>query len=83
MAMALPTAAERGTGASLIGAYLLVVALLVALLVACILVPSAVMGRPRQSFRRRVQENPALRAAVEDDLASWRDPCGNAGFGPF
>lgn len=79
MAAAAPTAAERGTSVSLIGAYLLIVALLVA----CIAVPSAVMGRARQSFRRRVQENGVLRQAVEEDLATWRDPYGNAGYGPL
>jgi hypothetical protein len=79
MAMVLPTAAERGTSVPLIGTYLLVVALLVA----CIVVPSAVLGRARESFRLRVQANPELRSAVEQDLAAWRDPHGNAGYGPL
>ncbi len=79
MATTLPAAAERGTTLALIGAYLLIVALLVA----CILVPSTVMGRGRQSFRRRVQANPELRRAVEDDLATWRDPYGNGTYGPL
>jgi hypothetical protein len=79
LATALPAAAERGTGVALIGAYFLVVALLVA----CILVPSTVMGRARPSFRRRLHTDPGLRKAVEDDLATWRDPNGNAGYGPL
>ncbi|MFJ6155365.1 hypothetical protein ACIQF8_00320 [Pseudarthrobacter sp. NPDC092184] len=79
MVMVLPTAAEQGTTVSLVGAYLLVVALLVA----CIVVPSAVLGRARESFRLRVQSNPELRRAVEQDLAIWRDPHGNAGYGPL
>jgi hypothetical protein len=74
-----PAAAERGTTIALIGAYLLIVALLAA----CILAPSAVMGRARQSFRRRVQTDPHLRAAVEQDLATWRDSSGTAGYGPL
>jgi hypothetical protein len=77
----LPAAAARGnaTLALLAGAYLLILALLVA----CILVPSAVLGRARQSFRQRVASDPALRRAVEEDLATWRDPHGNAGYGPL
>jgi hypothetical protein len=57
--------------------------LLLALLVACIIVPSAVLGRARESFRLRVQTNPGLRRAVEEDLAVWRDPYGNAAYGPL
>ena len=53
------------------------------LLVAWILVPSVVLGRARQSFRRRVEVNPVLRAAVEDDLATWRDPHGDGSYGPL
>ena len=77
----LPAAADRGDGTVLVlaGTFLLIVALLVA----CILVPSVVLGRARQSFRLRVQSNPELRSAVEQDLAVWRDPYGNAGYGPL
>jgi hypothetical protein len=71
--LGLPGAA-RGTATFV--ALICVHLLTVALLVACIAVPSTVMGRARQSFRRRVQENPHLRRAVEDDLATWRDPHG-------
>ncbi len=31
----------------------------------------------------QVQEDPAFRKAVEEDLATWRDPYGNAGYGPL
>jgi hypothetical protein len=81
LSTSLPAVADRGDGTVLVlvGTFLLIVALLVA----CILVPSAVMERARQSFRRRVQEDQVLRAAVEDDMATWRDPYGNAGYGPL
>ena len=81
LAAALPGLASRGTTTliEVIGAYFLIVILLVA----CIFVPSVVLGRARQSFRRRVQANPVLRAAVEDDLATWRDPYGTATYGPL
>jgi hypothetical protein len=81
LATALPGLASRGTSTlvAVIGAYLLIVILLVA----CIVIPSVVLGRARQSFRRRVQANAVLRAAVEDDLATWRDPYGNATYGPL
>lgn len=81
LASALPGIAARGTATlvALIGAYLLIVMFLVAV----ILVPSVVMGRARQSFRRRVRSDPVLRAAVEEDLATWRAPYGNAAYGPL
>lgn len=77
----LPSAAAKGgaTAATLVGGYVL----MLALLVACIIVPSTVLGRARQSFRLRVQTNPSLRRAVEEDLAVWRDPYGNAAYGPL
>lgn len=77
----LPSAAAKGgaTAATLTGSFVL----MLLLLVACIVVPSAVMGRARQSFRQRVQADPALHRAVEEDLAVWRDPYGNAGYGPL
>lgn len=79
LATAFPAAVERGTSGALIGAYLLIVALLCA----CILVPSIVLGRSRQSFRRRLDVDLNLRKAVETDLATWRDPYGTAGYGPL
>ncbi|WP_104172106.1 hypothetical protein [Arthrobacter sp. Y81] len=79
--VSLPGIASRGTTTlvTVIGAYLLIVILLVT----CIFVPSVVLGRARQSFRRRVRANPVLRTAVEDDLATWRDPYGTASYGPL
>ncbi|MDQ0663573.1 MFS family permease [Arthrobacter ulcerisalmonis] len=81
LSMYLPSVTAKGNGAAttLVGAFVLILALLVA----CIVVPSTVMGRARQSFRLRVQANPELRSAVEQDLAVWRDPYGNAGYGPL
>ena len=81
LAMYLPRAIAKddGTAATLVGSFVLILALLVA----CIVVPSAVMGRARQSFRLRILSNPELRRAVEQDLAVWRDPHGNAGYGPL
>jgi len=81
LAASLPGITSRGTTTlvAVIGAFLL----LVLFLVTCFLVPSVVMGRARQSFRRRVQTDPLLRAAVEGDLATWRDPYGNATYGPL
>lgn len=80
-ATTLPNAAAQGpaTVAAIISGYVLTVLLLVA----CIVVPSVVMGRARQSFRRRMGTDSRLRAAVENDLARWRDPYGNAGYGPL
>lgn len=81
LAPALPGIASRGaaTLVAVTGAYLLTVIFLMAR----ILVPSVVTGRARQSFRRRIQADPVLRAAVEGDLATWRDPYGNAAYGPL
>ncbi|WP_457950817.1 hypothetical protein ACTAQI_09845 [Pseudarthrobacter sp. alpha12b] len=77
----LPSAAAKGDGTAttLVGGFVLILALLVA----CIVIPSTVMGRARQSFRLRVQANPGLRRAVEEDLAVWHDPYGNTGYGPL
>ncbi|MDQ0664734.1 hypothetical protein QFZ35_003232 [Arthrobacter ulcerisalmonis] len=74
-----PSAQSNGRAGAVIGSFLL----FTGILTACILVPSAVMGRSRQSFRRRVQTDPVLRQAVEADLATWRDPYGNAAYGPL
>ena len=81
MILALPSAVAKGAGevTIVVGIYVL----LLALLVACIIVPSAVLGRARESFRLRVHTNPSLRRAVEEDLAVWRDPYGNAAYGPL
>ncbi|MFK0041581.1 hypothetical protein ACIQTW_17250 [Paenarthrobacter sp. NPDC090517] len=81
LATVMPGAVARGgtTVITLTGCYVL----MVALLVVCILIPSAVLSRARQSFRQRVEENPFFRNAVVEDLATWRDPYGNAGYGPL
>lgn len=81
LAIYLPSAIAKGDGAAttLVGAF----ALTVAILAACIVVPSTVIGRARESFRRRVRTDPALRKALEEDLATWRDPYGNAAYGPL
>lgn len=80
LAAAAPGIADRGGAAltSVGGAYVFVVALLVA----AILVPSVVMGRARQSFRRRIEADPGLRSAVEHDLATWHDRHGIS-YGPL
>jgi len=81
LATVMPGAIARG-GTSVItlaGCFVL----MVALLVVCILIPSAVISSARQSFRQKVQEDPVFRKAVEEDLATWRDPYGNAGYGPL
>jgi len=74
-----PSASVNGTAGTLLGAYLL----FTVLLTVCILVPSVVMGRARDSFRQRLQTEPGLREAAEHDLVTWRDPYGNAGYGPL
>ncbi|MBE1577708.1 hypothetical protein ACFORH_10990 [Amycolatopsis roodepoortensis] len=67
------------TVAALIGAYILIMLLLVA----CLLVPSTIMGRSRATFRRKLQSDAQFRALVEEDLLTWRDPVGNASYGPL
>jgi len=81
LAAAAPGIASRGVGTAtgLAGAYIL----FVLLLVTCIVIPSSVLGRARESFRRRAQPGQPLRAALEADLATWRDPVGNASYGPL
>ncbi|TQJ36763.1 hypothetical protein [Arthrobacter sp. SLBN-122] len=79
LATTVPSAVANGTIGAVIGSFLL----FTAILTACILVPSTVMGRSRQAFRRRLHTDPVLRQAVEADLATWRDPYGNASYGPL
>ena len=67
------------TAISMIGAYIL----LMLFLAACILVPSTIMGRSRERFRRKVQSDARFRALLEEDLLTWRDPVGNASYGPL
>lgn len=76
-----PGMASRGaaTVTGLVGAYVL----FVLVLTACIVVPSAIQGRARESFRKRATTDPALRSLLEQDVATWRDPVGNASYGPL
>lgn len=79
MGVTTPTAVASGTLAAVVGSYLLIISLLVA----WIIVPSAVQGRARESFRRRVDTDAGLRESVERDLATWRAPYGNSSYGPL
>lgn len=81
LAMYLPSATGTGSGeaTTVVGAFVLILFLLVAPTV----VPSTVMGRARESFRRRVRTDPALRKALEEDPAAWPGPYGNAAYGPL
>ncbi|MDR6638802.1 hypothetical protein [Paenarthrobacter nitroguajacolicus] len=79
-AVAVPSALEQGTLPTLLWVYFMMVLLLVAV----ILVPSVVLGRARESFRERLLVDPALRRAVEEDMATWRDPHGGStAYGPL
>ncbi|MFJ4207006.1 hypothetical protein ACIPY2_00885 [Paenarthrobacter sp. NPDC089675] len=61
----------------------LVLAFLVCLLLVGIIIPATIMGRSRESLRRKAATDPRFRALLEQDLATWRDPYGNAGYGPL
>ncbi|MFJ6535292.1 hypothetical protein ACIQH5_03605 [Paenarthrobacter sp. NPDC091711] len=60
-----------------------VLAFIVCLLVVGIIVPATIAGRSRESLRRKAATDPHFRALLEQDLATWRDPYGNAGYGPL
>jgi len=60
-----------------------VLAFMVGLLVAGIMVPAIIAGRSRESLRRKAATDPHFRALLEQDLATWRDPYGDAGYGPL
>ncbi|MCM0615704.1 hypothetical protein MOD31_06695 [Paenarthrobacter sp. TYUT067] len=60
-----------------------VLAFMVSLLVVGIIVPATIAGRSRESLRRKAATDPHFRALLEQDLATWRDPYGNAGYGPL
>ncbi|WP_136017940.1 hypothetical protein [Arthrobacter silvisoli] len=60
-----------------------VLAFIISLLVAAVIVPATIMGRARESLRRKAANDPQFRALLEQDLATWRDPYGNAGYGPL
>ncbi|MFJ4168211.1 hypothetical protein ACIPY3_01750 [Paenarthrobacter sp. NPDC089714] len=61
----------------------MVLAFVVCLLVGAIIVPATIMGRSRESLRRKAATDPRFRALLEQDLVTWRDPYGNAGYGPL
>ncbi len=60
-----------------------VLAFMVSLLVVGIIVPATIASRSRESLRRKAATDPHFRALLEQDLATWRDPYGNAGYGPL
>ncbi|MDR6987665.1 hypothetical protein J2Y66_002163 [Paenarthrobacter nitroguajacolicus] len=60
-----------------------VLAFMICLLVAAIIVPATIMGRSRESLRSKAAHDPRFRALLEQDLATWRDPYGDAGYGPL
>lgn len=61
----------------------LVLAFMIGLLVVGIIIPATIMGGSRESLRRKAATDPRFRALLEQDLATWRDPYGNAGYGPL
>ncbi|WP_311215257.1 MULTISPECIES: hypothetical protein [unclassified Arthrobacter] len=60
-----------------------VLAFVICLLVAAIIVPATILGRSRESLRSKAVNDPRFRALLEQDLATWRDPYGDAGYGPL
>ncbi|MFC8040825.1 hypothetical protein ACFUOZ_15850 [Paenarthrobacter sp. NPDC057355] len=60
-----------------------VLASMVCLLVVGIIVPATIAGRSRESLRRKAAKDPRFRGLLEQDLATWRDPYGQAGYGPL
>ncbi|GAA2848389.1 hypothetical protein [Paenarthrobacter ilicis] len=60
-----------------------VLGFMLSLLTAAIIVPATIVGRSRESLRRKAADDPRFRALLEQDLATWRDPYGEAGYGPL
>lgn len=60
-----------------------VVAFVIGLIVAAVVVPATIMGRARESLRRKTQRDARFRALLEQDLATWHDAAGNASYGPL
>ena len=56
---------------------------MVCFLVVAIIIPATIAGRSRESLRRKAENDPHFRALLEQDLATWRDPYGQAGYGPL
>lgn len=64
-------------------ALLMTVVPVAALLVATIVIPSAVLGRSRESLRRKIATDARFREWVERDFAEWRAAGGaGEGYGP-
>ncbi|WP_102193103.1 hypothetical protein [Microbacterium aurantiacum] len=53
------------------------------LLVSAFVVPSAVLGRGREAFRRRARTDVLLRARLEEDRLSWKPERGTPMYGPL
>ncbi|MFJ6453724.1 hypothetical protein [Paenarthrobacter sp. NPDC091669] len=60
-----------------------VLTFMVCLPVVGIIVPATIAGRSRESLRRKAAADPHFRTLLEEDLATWRDPYGDAGYGPL
>ncbi|MGW2183395.1 hypothetical protein ACWCXX_36230 [Streptomyces sp. NPDC001732] len=60
-----------------------VLVFVIGLMAAAIVVPATIMGRTRESLRRKAMNDPRFRDLLEQDLLTWRDPVGNAPYGPL
>ncbi|MFJ2900697.1 hypothetical protein ACIO87_38325 [Streptomyces sp. NPDC087218] len=60
-----------------------VLVFVIGLMVAAIVVPATIMGRARESLRRKAMNDPRFRDLLEQDLLTWHDPVGNASYGPL
>ncbi|MFB7918870.1 hypothetical protein [Streptomyces sp. NPDC056061] len=60
-----------------------VLVFVIGLIVAAIVVPATIMGRARESLRRKAEGDARFRALLEEDLATWHDPVGSATYGPL
>lgn len=56
---------------------------LLLLLVSAFVVPSAVLGRGRDAFRRRARTDALLRARLEEDRLSWKPDHATLMYGPL
>lgn len=52
-------------------------------LISAFVVPSAVLGRGRESFRRRARTDAALRARLEEDRLMWKPDLATPMYGPL
>ncbi|WP_427889465.1 hypothetical protein ACQHIV_39480 [Kribbella sp. GL6] len=72
-----------GQGKSMLTALIGTYVLIMLFLTACIVVPATIMGRSRETFRRKATNDTGFRALLEQDLVTWRPPVGNASYGPL